>query len=234
MIEGQQHVNDLTRRQKIKIEFLPGRTYTATAPSLLAQLRAAAASSTTGHGGRTIPDSRMPLNADALDLWTGIVYSTHGWANVLRLDRRPYREPPLAVDGLGDFALPPTGRLLRAVYATAVGVGWAVAAETIGRRAGTWLARIDTMFAGERTGRVLPLRDYPCRECGAREVVDERDGERYRMPAVQAQLVDRGSGEMWPYLTCLACGDNGLLPYRSDSYTASLARMLAQPIGEAA
>lgn len=226
MIEGQQYINDLTRRQQIKIEYLPGRTYTATAPSLLAQLRAAAGSSTSGRGGHTVPGSRLPVNTDTLDLWAGIVHNIHGWADTLHIDRRPYREPPLTIDGLGDFALPPTGRLLRAIYAQAIAVGWTAAVDRIGHRAGLWRARITNLFAG--TTQAYPLRGRPCDDCGATEVLDQRDGEWYRTPAVQAQLaVMDDADHLWPYLTCLACGSNGWLPYRAGSADVELARWLA-------
>jgi hypothetical protein len=133
-----------------------------------------------------------------------------------------------AGDGLGDFTLPPTGRLLRAVYAQAIAHGRADVADRIGYRAGVWLSQIRAMLAGyDQANRWHPLRDHACTACGETYVVDERDGEHLRIPAVQVQLaVVEETGERWPYLVCQACGDNGWLPYRADSDTAALARLL--------
>jgi hypothetical protein len=38
-----------------------------------------------------VPASRLPLAADALDLWVEITANVHGWADLLHIDRRPYR-----------------------------------------------------------------------------------------------------------------------------------------------
>jgi hypothetical protein len=84
----------LVRVQSQRVNFLPGdpdRFYTVRAPCLLAQLHVVVASSTGGRGGRTVPGSRLPLAADALDLWVEVVGNVHGWADSLRVDRRPYR-----------------------------------------------------------------------------------------------------------------------------------------------
>lgn len=87
-------VAELIKAQTLQVHYLPGdpdRSYTARAPCLLQQLRAAVASSTSGRGGRTVPASRLPLAAEALDLWVEITSSVHAWADALRIDRRPYR-----------------------------------------------------------------------------------------------------------------------------------------------
>jgi hypothetical protein len=87
-------VGELVRQQVRRVHYLPGdpeRHYTARAPCLLAQLQAAVAASSNGGGGRTTPASRLPLAADALDLWVEITANVHGWADLLHIDRRPYR-----------------------------------------------------------------------------------------------------------------------------------------------
>lgn len=87
-------VGDLIRAQTLQVHYLPGdpgRSYTVRAPCLLAQLRTAVASSSGGRGGRSVPGSRLPLAADALDLWVEVTSTVHHWADALRIDRRPYR-----------------------------------------------------------------------------------------------------------------------------------------------
>ena len=103
-------VGQLLRQQTMRIHFLPGAPdafYKVRAPSLLAQLGDAVASSTTGRGGRTTPGSRVPLAVDALQMWTDIHTAVHAWAKELHVDRRPYL------------------RLTRAAaYSTDVGPAW--------------------------------------------------------------------------------------------------------------
>ena len=87
-------VATLVRIQTQRVNYLPGdpdRFYTVRAPCLLAQLHLVVASSTGGRGGRTVPGGRLPLAADALDLWVEVVGNVHGWADNLGIDRLPYR-----------------------------------------------------------------------------------------------------------------------------------------------
>ena len=94
MIDLNDAVAELVRQQTMRVHYLPGdplRHYTAWAPCLLAQLHAAVKASDGGCSGRTIPGSRLPLAADALDLWVEITASVHIWADALKIDRKPYR-----------------------------------------------------------------------------------------------------------------------------------------------
>lgn len=89
-------IGELLRPQSLRIHYLPGlpaEYYTATAPCLLAQLVEALESSSGGHGGRTGPGARIPVNTDAYDLWMEIASNVHGWAAYLHVDRRAYVGP---------------------------------------------------------------------------------------------------------------------------------------------
>ncbi len=70
------------------------RAYTVHAPCLLAQLHTAiGGTDVVGANLRGVARSRLPLAADALDLWVAIVTNTHAWAVELGVDRAPYRTP---------------------------------------------------------------------------------------------------------------------------------------------
>lgn len=93
MIHVADAAGELLRQQALRVHFLPGQPetfYTARAPSLLDQLGDAVASSGGGRGGHTVAGPRLPLDAGALDLWTEMHLSVHGWARQLGVDRRPY------------------------------------------------------------------------------------------------------------------------------------------------
>lgn len=83
-------VAELIRARSMRIDLFGLASYTVRAPCLLAQL-ADALGVGSETGGRGIPTSRPPLNADAWDLWADIATATHTWADHLGLDRRPYR-----------------------------------------------------------------------------------------------------------------------------------------------
>lgn len=272
-------VADLIRAQTCRVHYLPGQPdthYTVRAPCLLAQLHTAVAASSSGRGGRTVPGSRLPLAADALDLWVEILTDTHGWAQYLGVDRRPYRAaetatavavervpawtrrnwqwlgaqarrvwPPSPVgsplphetaparypvpiddpDPLADRTVPPVGRLLRATAAQAVAIRADEVAERMAYRASGWADRIRVMLAGWTVDEhIYPIRGEQCEVCGATSVVDERDGERWRVPAVQVRFMAFEGGDpddLWPCRFCVACGDNGWIPYRSETGAAA-------------
>lgn len=198
----------LTRRQRRTISVTPTVHYRVTAPSLLAQLRDSLAASTTGTGGRTIPTSRPPIATDVLDLWTEITTSTHTWAAVLDVDRRPYLSPNTDPD----TDPPPVGRLLRHVAGLATSRGLDQMADAIWHAATRWRRQIEGMLHGRVEQR--GIRAAACPACSAAtvreirqdEVVDGRPGSGvYTVPAVV--LVDREiAGEHLRWLTCLACG----------------------------
>lgn len=88
-------VEALLQPQTRRIDLDGGAHYTVTAPCLLEQIHdAVGIGSETG--GRGVPGSRLPLNADVLDLWVEIATNTAGWAAVLGVDRRAYRDAPAA------------------------------------------------------------------------------------------------------------------------------------------
>lgn len=124
-------VGALVRTQTLRVHYLGERFYTARAPCLLTQLHQAVHSSSGGRGGRTVAGSRIPLAADALDLWVEVASSVHGWADALGVDRRPYRAGELA--------------------------GWRYTERTPGwvRRLWPWLG------PAAATGRSLPLPEPP-------------------------------------------------------------------------
>ena len=207
----------LTRRQRRTISVTPTVHYRVTAPSLLAQLRAELAASTTGTGGRTIPTSRPPIATDVLDLWTEIVTSTHTWADVLDVDRRPYLSPNTDPD----TDPPPVGRLLRHVAGLATSRGLDQMADAIWLAATRWRRQITTWLHGVQEQR--GVRGAQCPDCEATHVTDDRPGDgRVLIPAVV--LVDRDlDGNRLQWLACLACGWSRGLADLADLATAGAA-----------
>lgn len=244
------------------------RAYTVHAPCLLAQLHAAVYASDTGRGGRTIPGSRMPLTAAALDLWVEISVDVNGWAAALGVDRRPYRRPeaerpapdvrmpewqrrlwiwsgtdvdehgvpvpipPLPArsptDQRPDFipaGIPPVGQLLRAVAAAAIAQHADELGERIAYRAHGWAAAIDTMLAGPAAeDHIHPIRGATCDQCGASSTVEDRDGERIVVPAIQVRFLPLDQDQpddRWAYRICIACGDNGWITYTTTTGEAA-------------
>jgi len=207
----------LLRRDQKRIDVGPV-SYTVRAPCLLRQLEEAIASSSNGHGGRTSPGTRAPLNQDALDLWTEILLSVGAWAGVLGLDRRKYAR---VMDVDGDSP-PPVGLLLRAVVAAIAGrtdrEQMAVAVERNCRR---WAKRIEAMLSSpDSAGRGIV--GVSCRHCGERWVVSVPDPEPGRpdqvrwVPAVDepgetrqpAVWVERGETGVIRCLWCRSCGQH--------------------------
>lgn len=116
--------------------------------------------------------------------------------------------------------LPPIGRLLRLVTATATSKGLDEMADTIHRCAVRWTRQIEALLQGRVEQR--GVRGATCPHCAADTVLDERDDGRYRIPAVV--LVDREiAGERLQWLTCLACGWSRGLADLADLTTAGAA-----------
>lgn len=229
-------VGELVKLQALRVHYLPGdpdRFYTVRAPCLLAQLHGSFAHPTGGAGGRSISRSRIPLSAAALDLWMEITGNVHGWAEELGVDRRPYREAERAAMGrlnrrledehpLRDRSVPPIGRMLRAVAAQAVALAREEESDRIAFKATGWADRIRVMLAGWAPDeRIHSLRGFACQACGAMRALETRDGERFWVPAVQVRFVAMDESlDLWPYRICIACGENGWIPYTSETSAA--------------
>jgi hypothetical protein len=100
--------------------------------------------------------------------------------------------------------LPPAGRLLRHVAATATSRGLDPLADAIHRSGQRWRAQIEQMLHGVQEQR--GVRGATCPACEARWVLEDRaDGATYRLPTII--LVQRQvAGEPLTWLACLACG----------------------------
>lgn len=196
----------LTRQHRMTIQITPTVRYTVTAPCLLAQLADAIGVGVEHTGSPAVATSKPPISVDALDLWAEIHTSTHTWADTLPVDRRRYLNP---ADG---HPIPPVGRLLRLVTATATGRGQAEIADAIHTAATRWRAQIAAMLHGVQQQR--GVRGAQCPTCSATTIVETRPQEvipgragsgRYRVPAIV--LVRREvAGEPLRWLACLACG----------------------------
>lgn len=97
-----------------------------------------------------------------------------------------------------DTGTPPAGRLLRVTAAEAGRRGYDAMVATIGRDSLKWAGRIDGLFR-QQTIELIPVRGVRCPDCLADSIVEERDGEHYRSPALVLVL-----GES-PYRWCRAC-----------------------------
>jgi hypothetical protein len=97
-----------------------------------------------------------------------------------------------------DTGTPPAGRLLRVTAAEADRLGYGAMVSTIARDAVKWAGRIDGLFR-QQTIELVPVRGVACPDCGTASIVEERDGEHYRSPALVLVL-----GES-PYRWCRAC-----------------------------
>ena len=185
----------LVDRPKLRIQATPQVAYTVEAPCLLAQLHDAFASSSGGHGGRTVPGSRMPLNTAALELWTEIAADAAVWACVLGIDRARYRRQT------SERQPPPVGQLLRAVAAAVVQrEDRAAMAERITHNCRAWAGRIETMLAPDQASH-RSLSGVTCRDCGATWVSDADD-----QPRLPALWVEYGETGVIRCLWCRACG----------------------------
>ncbi len=221
-------VGGLLRLQKLKVVYLRDRYYEVKAPSRLSQL-AAELGASTGAGNARAPYASTTLVAtDALDLWTAITYCTFAWAQALNIDTRPYlRGAPTASTShspLGQWDTPPVGKLLRLVAQRALDTNHLDMADRITRDANTWTRRIDDLLGGtvavDKTGRMIArreatdIRDRTCPTCGNRQVLEERDGEHYRVPALQLRWADL-EGQQHPFWGCRACPAWGWLTDQS-------------------
>lgn len=211
------------------------RFYTVHAPCLLAQLRAAVAGTdVVGANLRGVARSRLPLSADALDLWVWIVTAVHTWANILNVDRHPDLPPDPTPAGI-----PPVGLVLRAVAAAAIAQHADELADRVAHDAHHWANQIRSMLAGPAVDeRLYPIRGAHCSQCGATTASEPRDdGQHYRVPAVQVRVMredqdDHGHWHLrpadsidqdgaWLYQMCLACGANGWVPYTTETGAAA-------------
>lgn len=236
-------VGALLSRPQMRIDVGP-TSYSVRAPCLLRQLEESVASSSGGHGGRTSPGTRAPLNQDALDLWTEVLTNVGGWAAVLGLDRARYRNAPQDTD---PDSPPPVGLLLRAVAGAIAGRTdrdqMAVAVERNARR---WKLRIEGMLSPpESAGRGVV--GVPCRHCGERWVVSVPDPEpgrpdqvRWVSAAVEpsetrqpALWIERGETGVIRCLWCRYCGSH---TWRDDlaAQAAEHDELGEHPDGEAA
>jgi len=228
-------VGELLRQRTMRVHPLPGapeRFYTARAPGLLEQLGQAVGNSTGTHS-HTVPGPRLPISADAFDLWYAIVTSLHAWA-----------------DELGVQRCMPAPVLLRKVSAAAVARD--EIAATLQRRCWCgqaaieptdcgrcWVHRIEALLAPQLVDR--ELRGAACTACRTEtEQVDpetgkitiirvpttttliERDGELYRVPAIvvrvaSAPWAEGADTDLWVYRMCRACGTEGWLDYSTST-----------------
>lgn len=198
-------VETLLRRASRRIEVGP-TSYTVTAPCLLTQLHAAVEASSRGHGGRSAPGSRLPVDAGALDLWFAILATTAAWAAVLRVDRKRYQ---LHAEAHPDGP-PAVGLVLRAVAAAAVSQpNRQAVADRVADSAHRWRHQIEAMLTpSEFAGR--GLRGVPCPHCGATWAVDADDdnplpvAQRLRTPALRVEFGETG---VIRWLRCVVCLD---------------------------
>jgi len=199
-------VNELVKPHKLTIDITPTIRYTVTAPCLLRQL-ATCITLGTEHGGRGVPASRAPANADVLDLWHHMAHNTHAWARELGgINRRDPRD---------HHPIPWIGRLLRTTTATAVSKGLTEMADRIETNTIRWTAQINAIITGRPETR--GIRGATCPTCTTLWVTEERQGEgNVRMPAIclTVRQVDAG---LLRWLTCIACGWSQAL---SDDVTA--------------
>jgi hypothetical protein len=206
-------VNELIRPHRLVIDVTAQLRYTVHAPCLLRQL---ATCITLGaeRGGRGVPGSRAPLNADVLDLWYEIAHNTHGWALAVGGIQR--RDPH------DQHAIPWIGRLLRTTATHAISKGHTAIADRIDTSATRWADQIRTMVSG--TPEVRGVRGATCPDCtqirpyppdliGPRSgiqptmwVTETRPGEGdVRVPAIVLAL-RQVDGVTLRWLTCQACG----------------------------
>lgn len=134
------------------------------------------------------------LDPDAAD----VVHTVPGSAPA---DPPPSREQIPDPDRIHE--LPPVGRLLRLVAATATGRGLDQVADAIHHAAQRWTAQIEAMLHGQIEQR--GVRGAECPNCWASSILEDRDDGRYRIPALV--LVTRDvAGEQLQWIACQACG----------------------------
>jgi hypothetical protein len=191
-------VGELIRTRTMRIQVTADVQYTVRAPCLLQQLADAVAGGLET-GGRGVPGSRPPIAVDAHDLWHHIAHNTHSWAIALGINRHRYLGPP----SRGELGTPPVGQLLRACAAQAVSTAHEPIANAIHNAAARWHGQITTMLTGQAEQR--GVRGAVCAQCGHITVVEQRDGEDYRVPAI-ALIVQDHDGAVLRWLACRACG----------------------------
>lgn len=200
-------VGELIRPHRMTIFVTPAVRYQVWAACLLRQLAECVMVGSEG-GGRGVPGSRAPANADALDLWHEIAHDTHSWAAGLSL---PRRDP-------GDrHPIPWIGRLLRSVASSPAPDEVHVAVE---RKARDWTRRITVMVTGTPEQRGIR---GACPECGHSMVIEDREGEgRVQVYAVvlAVRVVDE---RVLRWLACRACGWSMSLGEHAEGFGASLA-----------
>ena len=206
-------VGELLKAPSMRIHCLPGapeRFYTVRAPSLLDQLADAVANSSGSHA-HTVPGPRLPLSAEAIDLWHQVMTSLHMWARDLGLERRS--TPTHILTTLRTVSITPMAspsQLLRKLKVAAVRPGaeeiadaiqkrcWCGRAELMPSDCGRcWVHRIQGLLITEVPDR--EIRGAACTHCRSEQVdpdtgtvvmvpttttVIERDGERLRVPAI--------------------------------------------------
>lgn len=189
-------VSELLRPFREVIHVTPSVRYAVRAPCLLRQL-AECLMVGSERGGRGVPGSRAPVNADVLDLWHGIAHDTHSWARALGYSDARRRDPRDA------HPIPWIGRLLRNVTASAISSGEAAMADRIERNALRWAADITTMVTGVTEARGVRAA---CPECGATVVIEEREGEGRTQVYAVVLVVRPVNGGPLRWLSCRACG----------------------------
>lgn len=183
-------VSELIRPHRMIVHVTPSVSYLVHAPCLLRQLAQCVAVGGE-QGGRGVPGSRAPLNADALDLWYEVAMTVHGWAQELRL-------PSVAYDPA--HPIPRAGRMLRAVASSTAPDEFLVGVE---HRVRDWTRRITAMVTGTPEQRGIR---GACPECGATMVAEDREGEG-RVQVYAVVLVVRTVDERpLRWLACRACG----------------------------
>ena len=245
-------VGELLRQRTLRIHPVPvGRpdvSYTVRAPGLLEQLGDAVGNSTsTGDGAHAVPGPRLPVSADALDLWYQISTSLHAWASDLDVARR---EPaPVLLSRLRRLDLAQTVAmpvLLRRVMVAAAPHEpiatvmqrrcWCgqsgIAPGDCGR---CWAHRIEALLAPQLVDR--ELRGAACTYCltprldpvtqtivsePTTTTVIERDGERFRVPAIVVRVAaapwaEGADTDLWVYRMCRNCGTEGWLDYSTST-----------------
>lgn len=190
-------VQTLLRPHRATIEVTPTVRYTVRAPCLLRQL-AQCVTLGAERGGRGVPGSRAPVNADVLDLWHEIAHNTHTWARAVGMSDAERRARVL------DHPIPWVGRLLRTATATATARGEEAMTEAIGRSAREWARRITAMVTGTPEARGVRAT---CPDCGAAMVIDVREDDRERVQVYAVVLAVRDvAGRPMRWLSCRACG----------------------------
>lgn len=146
--------------------------------SLLAQLEEAAGSSSMS-GGAPSKATPIPINPDAVQLFSEIEGATAEWCHEPTVELRIR-----------------TGVNLAGQWTAEADVQWVLG------RLERWVKQIDELFNPPRKYHLAA----PCPACGKRMAwrVDESTGEKVQQPALDLQQVGEGVEREWE-CTCLAC-----------------------------